>query len=317
MYQPQDVSVIICGYTEKRWDDIREAIQSVQQQTRPPQEIIFVADHNPKLLELIREHLPGVRAIENTGDQGASASRNSGVAVSEGQIVAFLDDDAIAEPDWLEKLCEGYRDSTVLGVGGKCNPQWLGPEPTWMPEEFYWVVGATYRGMPETTSPVRNLWTGNLSIRREVFESVDGFRTGFGKTNSRNSPEDTDLCIRINQRWPGGIWLYKPDAEIWHKIPSERTRLRHYLRRCYNEGLGKADLARLVGASDGMDAERSHALKQLPLGVFRNVGEAITRRDGSALVRAVAIVAGLGMATAGYVVGTLQRKTTAGRDGRR
>ena len=78
-----DVSVIICAYTEERWDDIIAGVKSLQQQTAPPREIIMVIDHNPSLLERVRANIPNVIAIENSEPQGLSGARNSGIAVAQ------------------------------------------------------------------------------------------------------------------------------------------------------------------------------------------------------------------------------------------
>src|SRR6266568_2992580 len=131
-----DISVIICAYTEDRWNDLVAAIWSVQQQTLPPEEIIVVIDHNPGLLKRAREQLPGTIVMENIEAQGLSGARNSGIAVARSQIVAFLDDDAIAAPDWIERLIVCYTDPHVVGVGGKIEPLWIGMRPSWFPDEF-------------------------------------------------------------------------------------------------------------------------------------------------------------------------------------
>lgn len=301
----QDASVIICTYTEDRWDDLVTAVKSVQQQTSPPLEIIVVIDHNQRLLERLQAHMPGVVVLENRGMPGASEARNSGVAVAKGKLIAFLDDDTEALSNWLEQLCAGYGDSNVLGVGGEIEPVWLEGRPRWFPEEFYWVVGSTYRGIPEVTVHVRNLWTCNMSVRREVFEAIDGFRIGFGKVGTRPRPEDTELCIRALQRWPQGVWLYKPDAKVRHKVAASRASWRYFLWRCYHEGLGKAQLSSLVGTGDSLTAERRHVFRTLPRGVVRGIQDALFRQDPAGLARAGAIVAGLAITTIGYLVGTI------------
>ncbi len=307
-----DISVIICTYTENRWDDLVAAINSVRQQTLPPSEIIVVVDHNPALLQRVRQCLPEVVAAANKGGQGVSEARNSGAAIAQGQIIAFLDDDALASPDWLEWLAPRCSLAQVLGVGGSIEPIWLDHRPRWFPEEFYWVVGGTYKGMPQITTAVRNVWTGNMCIHRNVFESIGGFRAGFGKVGTRSCPEDTDLCIRALQHWPRGKWLYEPGARVLHKVPTSRSSWRYYIWRCYNEGLGKAQLSNLVGAADGMGAERKHALYTLPRGVGRGLADVFLRRDLTGLGRAAAILAGLMMATAGYLKGSFELMRATG-----
>jgi len=100
----QDISVIICTYTEKRWEALVAAVESVQQQTLTATELIVVIDHNPDLLKQVQNHLPQVIAVGNTGRRGLSDARNSGITVAKSPIVAFVDDDAVATQDWLKLL---------------------------------------------------------------------------------------------------------------------------------------------------------------------------------------------------------------------
>src|SRR5688572_14533729 len=132
-------SVIICAHTEKRWDDLVEAVESVQRQSLPPHQIIVVIDHNPALLERARARFKGVDIIENQEGRGLSGARNTGMARVTGDIMAFIDDDAVAQSDWLEKLAEGYHNETIAGVGGFIEAQWLSGRPHWFPIEFDWV----------------------------------------------------------------------------------------------------------------------------------------------------------------------------------
>src|SRR5215210_1027234 len=98
------VSVVICAYTEERWSDLELAVESLTRQTRAPLEVIVVADHNQALTERARSALSGVTVVENAEHPGLSGARNTGVAASTGAVVAFLDDDAVADPAWLERL---------------------------------------------------------------------------------------------------------------------------------------------------------------------------------------------------------------------
>lgn len=117
-------------------------------------------------------------AVENIESRGLSGARNSGVAVATGAIVAFLDDDAVAEPDWLERLAAHYADPNVIGVGGSVKTDWLHGRPRCFPREFDWVVGCSYRGLPEATSRVRNPIGANMSFRAEVLHRTGGFTSG-------------------------------------------------------------------------------------------------------------------------------------------
>lgn len=299
-----DVSVVICTYTEERWDDLVAAIESVRQQTPPLLEIIIVVDHNPDLLGRVRACLTDVIAVENQGAQGLSEARNSGIAIAKGRQIAFLDDDAIAEPDCFIRLSRWCDEPHVLGAGGNAQPMWVGDSPAWFPEEFYWVVGCTYRGMPETAGSVRNLFGCCMCIRREVFETLDGFRKEMGRVNAVPlGCEETELCIRARQHWPQGTFIYEPQAVIHHRVPTSRANWAYFRSRCYAEGLSKALLSRLVGTSDALASEQSYTFRTLPQGIMRGVGDAILRRDLTGLARAGAIIAGLAITTTGYLLG--------------
>jgi glucosyl-dolichyl phosphate glucuronosyltransferase len=302
-----DISVVICAYTEARWSDLCAAVDSVQCQTVPPREIIVVVDHNPSLLQRARQQWLGVVVVENGQSRGLSGARNSGLAAAHGAILAFLDDDAVAAPDWLGRLYAGYADVDVLGVGGAIEPLWWNDaRPAWFPDEFDWVVGCTYRGMPQTLAPVRNLIGCNMSLRREVFTEVGGFRMGIGRVNALPfGCEETELCIRAGQRWPRGRLLYEPQAKVSHHVSAARGRWSYFCARCYAEGISKAQIAQFTGLGSGLSSERRHVMRALPQGVLSNLGWAWGRREVAGVLRAAAIVVGLALTATGFMRGSL------------
>jgi glycosyltransferase involved in cell wall biosynthesis len=327
------ISVVICVFTEKRWDDILAAVSSVRAQRYEPYEIIVSVDHNPELFGRLKQAMPDVVVIENQEGRGLSGGKNTGAARAGGDVVAYLDDDAVADRDWLALFAAGYDDEKVMGVGGRTLSLWpgsptareiyqdqaallrehteVGRRPRWFPEEFDWTVGGTYRGM--VAGPVRNVLGGNASFRREAFEITGGFHTGIGRTHHKDRPlgcEETEFCIRLGQRSPGAVMLFDDRAVIWHRVPAERARFRYFRTRCFAEGLSKALVAQSVGSADGLANERAHALKTLPRGAVRGVGDTF-RGDPSGLGRAGAITVGLGYTAWGYAVGTVSARRAA------
>ncbi|MFJ9160995.1 glycosyltransferase family 2 protein [Streptomyces griseoviridis] len=315
-----DISVVICVYTEDRWEDILAAVSSVRAQSRQARETLLVVDHNQALLERLTKEYgnapegPGaVRVLANAGPRGLSAGRNTGIAASHGEVIAFLDDDAVAERDWLRRLAEGYADPRVLAVGGRTVPVWAsGRRPAWFPEEFDWVVGCTYRGLPPGRVRVRNVLGGNASFRRTAFDAAGGFATGIGRDGDRRplGGEETELCIRLGQLRPDAVLLIDDRAVIHHRVPAAREHFGYFRARTYAEGLSKALVARSVGAGKGLESERRYTTRVLPAGVVRGLRDAVLARPGGA-GRAGAIVAGVLTAAGGYLVGSVRARRDA------
>lgn len=305
MTQPS-ISVVICVYTEKRWREILEAVESIRQQSEKSLEIILVVDHNPVLRDRLVNALPDVIVLENKQKQGLSGGRNTGISVARGDVIAFLDDDAVADPDWLKYLGDCYADPAVLAAGGMTLPNWQTSRPNWFPQEFAWTVGCTYLGMPRSRAAVRNIMGGNASYRRELFQQIDGFRNTIGRSGGKRplGCEETELCIRIRHFRPEAVLLFESQAVIHHLVPANRCRFSYFTSRCHAEGLSKAAVAASVGAQDALSSERSYTTKTLPKGVARNLGAAI-RGDLWGAARAAAIVIGLAATVAGYTVGSI------------
>jgi len=310
--QDTSVSVVICAYTEQRWQDLLDAVASLRHQTVAPREIIVVIDDNSSLFDRCSVHFHDVDGdhsiilLENCEQPGLSGARNTGIAAATGDIVAFLDDDAMATHNWVEQLLIGFADPNVMGVGGAIVPLWEQGRPGWFPEEFNWVVGCTYRGMPTEDAPIRNLIGANMSFRSEVFRTLGGFRNGVGQVgNSMLRCDDTEFCIRVGQCWPHRQMRYMPGTLVYHHVPTSRAQWRYFRLRCYTEGLAKALVTNIVGRQDGLSSEWSYTLQTLPSGVWHGICTTLKSGKFSGLGQACAITAGLLLTTLGYFVGTV------------
>lgn len=298
------VSVVVCAYTLDRWDALKAAIGSVQDQSRPVDEIVLVVDHCPDLYERALNTFPGVRVIPSRGRQGVSAARNTGVAVVQGDIVAFLDDDAAAEPGWMDRLLACYADPRVAGVGGRIRPRWFTGRPTWFPPEFDWVVGCSYQGLPEKTALVRNFIGANMSFRRTELLAVGGFRDDLGRLGTwAVGCEETELCLRITAHHPDAVLLYEPAAEVCQRVPEARARWSYLWTRCFGEGISKAQLARYSGSGPALASERFYLRSTIPRALARNLRRI---RHPGALPTVGALSVGVGATVAGYVAGWIR-----------
>jgi hypothetical protein len=307
----REISVVICAYTEDRWDQIRAAVDSARRQSLPSAEVILIIDYNPALYDRAVAAMPDVTVLENRSAKGIAGARNTGVASAKGEIIAFFDDDGTAHEDWLKFLGDAYENPSILGVGGLTVPRWQTARPAWMPEEFYWVIGCNYIGMPASGAPARNLIGANMSYRREAFELVSsGFATGVGRTTPGRplGCEETEFCIKLGQRAPGSLLVIDHRAVVSHFVPDSRCTFSYFLSRCFAEGISKAQMTTHVGLGDALSTEGSYAARTLPRGVARGVAD-MFHGDITGIGRAVAIITGLGVTTAGYVRGTLDRSS--------
>jgi len=285
------ISVVIACHSEARLGLLEQCVDAALAQELPPREVVIVVDNNELLYHRVRAMYRSnlkVEVVAHDGTRGASGARNCGVRAARCPIIAFLDDDVVADPAWLGRLIAPLDDSTVVGTGGSAFPRWQTSQPRWFPEEFLWIVGASFKGMPRATAEVRNVWSENMAVRRAPFLGCGGFREGFGKQSDVSSPEDTEMCIRFARR-AGDRWLYVPDARIEHYVPETRSTFGFFVRRCHNEGRGKIEMRRLTRS--GLSSERAYALRTVPGALARYAWAAI-RGDLSAALRFAAVVVG-------------------------
>ncbi|MGH1573709.1 glycosyltransferase family 2 protein [Methylobacterium sp. P31] len=174
-------SAIVCVHTRDRWDTICEAIRSLERQILPCDEIIIVVDHNVSLLRDLAARFPAAILLENSQKKGLSGARNTGVEAATSDIIAFLDDDAVAEPSWLLTALRWFDDPSVLGVASLIEPNWLAPTPRWFPDEFLWTVGCTYRGYATSGNEIRNVLGAAMIVRRDVLRQAGGFSHAVGR----------------------------------------------------------------------------------------------------------------------------------------
>jgi glycosyltransferase involved in cell wall biosynthesis len=310
-HSENSVTVVVCAYTGDRWATLRAAIDAVQKQINCDDELLVVVDDNDALLARYREHLSDFAVLPNRRNRGLSGARNTAVDEARGSIIVFLDDDAIPLDGWLDALRAPYADQCVYGVGGHVKPHWIGGQPGWFPEEFLWVVGCSHLGLPSDPHSVRNIFGANMSFRKAAFDHVGGFAEQLGRVGERLfGCEDTEFAIRLTQAKPEAIILYEPSSQVEHHVVPPRASLRYFVRRCWAEGISKAEVSRRVGVSKALSAERRYALRVLPRGVWNGFHDSASG-DPWGAARSAAILLGLFATVAGYCVGALRRPLSA------
>lgn len=168
--------------------------------------------------------------------QGPAHARNRGIRESSAAILAFTDDDIEAEPQWLEKILQGFDEHAAQAVGGRAIPVWEVDLPDWWMPTYEHIFVRNWGDQPCEVSEVPFFYSLNLSIPREVLSRVGLFNTRFGPQKGRYLVgEDVDLCRRIHHN--GGHLYYLPQAVVRHHIPAERLTRRFLRRRYYARGV--------------------------------------------------------------------------------
>jgi len=305
--------VVVPAWSWERRDELAGCLRAIERQTLRPSETIVVIDHNQELLEWTREAFPAIQSIPNRHDRGVVGARNSGVEAASGDVIVLTDDDTEAEPTWIEGLASCFEDPNVVGVTGELLPKWSSARPRWFPPEFYWVFGCSYTGLPTEIAPVRNPIAANMAVRSQHLREIGGFRQGVAPREIKyrgvviaggHALEDTELGIRIGERWPEMSWLYQPHATVHHQVSPQQATLGYLLRRSFEEGASKVELARAVGAQQGLSSERRYISRILPSGVLRGLWQTL-RGDPHGALRSAAIVVGLIGSGLGFLAATL------------
>ena len=239
------------------YDHFCEAAESVLNQTYNNVELVVIVDGTPdvydKILEDYDNHEDMIISC-NDENVGLLQSRNRGAELATGDVVAFIDDDAIADEEWIERLVDAYESQNAIAAGGKMTPEWIAGRPSFLPEEFYWLIGVTHRGFADGAGEVRNTFGSNISFRTNLFEELGGFNVSIGgrKGDKNLQGGETELCARMRTEYDQGIW-YVPEAEVAHKVFQYRTKVGWLLDRAFWQGYSKRAMETLISESSGKE----------------------------------------------------------------
>jgi glycosyltransferase involved in cell wall biosynthesis len=216
------ISVVVATYNAARTLD--DCLSSLLQITYPNYEVIVVNDGSTDDSASIIDQYP-FKAI-TTRNQGVSAARNEGLHAATGEIIAYIDSDARADPDWLFYLASTYLESDVVGVGG----------PNLVPDEDDWVAKCVYRAPGGPTQVMLDDQSAehipgcNMSFRKSAIEKIGGFDPIFTK-----AADDVDICWRLLEE--GYRIGFSPSAIVWHH---RRPSIKAYWRQ--QAGYGESEV---------------------------------------------------------------------------
>jgi GT2 family glycosyltransferase len=220
------ISVVCCSYNGE--PTIRDTLEGLARLDYPDYEVIVVDDGSTDATAAIARSY-GAKVV-STPNQGLSAARNVGLEAASGEIVAYIDDDAYPEPDWLTHLVKGFRQGGYCGVGG---PNLLPPEDGPTAECVANAPGGPCHVLL-TDREAEHIPGCNMAFQKSWLERVGGCDPQF-----RSAGDDVDLCWRLQEA--GGRLGFHPSAVVWHH---RRGSLRRYWKQQVGYGKAEALLAR-------------------------------------------------------------------------
>jgi glucosyl-dolichyl phosphate glucuronosyltransferase len=235
---------------------LRPAVHSVLSQASngPSAEVIIVdngsTDSTADFARSLCSAFPDVKYLFEPS-LGLSHARNSGLHAAQGQYVAFLDDDAIANDGWLSQIPKAFETGgeDIACVGGKVEPIWEKPRPTWLHDDLLSYVGAldyfhTPVRMSENTGP----FGCNVILRRDVLLRTGGFSTALGRKGASLLSNEEFLIYRQLRELGFGIY-YDPKICIRHRVHADRVTKAWFKRRAYWQGVSDSILDAQSGVS--------------------------------------------------------------------
>jgi glucosyl-dolichyl phosphate glucuronosyltransferase len=235
------ITVIVCTYNRCR--KLHHTIKSVADQAISPSlrwEILIVdnnsIDETHQVVEELQGRYPGQIRYILEPKKGVSYARNAGIQEARGEILAFIDDDETAHPDWLRNLTESLHSGEWCGVGGRVVPPPFSPPP-WLAPASSFNCGplAIFNPRQEAGELHEPPFGANMAFRREVFERFGGFRTDLGRAGGNMiSNEDTEFGRRLLD---AGLRVrYEPLALTYHPIEENRLHKGYFLSWWFNKG---------------------------------------------------------------------------------
>ena len=240
-----EISVVVC--TRNRAPSLAATLASLAAQTLDAARVEVVVvdngstDDTPDLLA----RTPGVRAVVEPR-VGLSAARNTGVKAAAGEVVAFIDDDAVARADWLARIAAGFADGGVGALTGRVEPVWEAPRPVWLPDALLpYLSVVDWGGRACILERGQWLCGTNMAFRRAALARAGGFSEALGRRDGVLLSNE-EVLVQRRLAADGVVARYDPAVVVGHRVPAERVAPDWLARRAFWQGVSNAICDRLA-----------------------------------------------------------------------
>lgn len=249
-----DISIVICTYNRALY--LPQALESLYHQTinKHQYEVIVVNNNSTDETEsvckaFIENHMDGRFVYMNETNQGASFARNTGAAIANGPLLCFMDDDAIAYPNYLQLIIDFFKAyPDAGGLGGRIIPHYIPSEPKWMSHFVSSLVGNfDYSESICVFSPNKYPLESNMIIKRADFNAVNGFNTALPgvKGTLRIGGEGKEFFLKLKAI--GKTIYYHPDIIVEHIVETKKLTSEYMYRVASGIGRGEKVRTQTIG----------------------------------------------------------------------
>ena len=278
------LSVAVCTYD--RYDVLPGAVDSLLDQMCEPGFLeILVIDNSPdqaaaeSFAQRYRTE-PRVRYVLEPVP-GLSNARNVATSLARADVIAFIDDDAIAARDWAVRIVHAFEIAgpQAAVVGGRVLPRWTSSRPNWLGDTLLGHLSIVDWGGSLRELPVDKWLAGcNIAFDRQALMDVGGFSRALGRTGSGLSllsSEETEVMERI--RAAGRVPMYCPEAVVEHIIDPARLTRNWFRRRSAWQAVSefikdpKRMTAYAPAAAEHLRLVSRTGARRSPLGFFQQV----------------------------------------------
>ena len=305
MVEEKGISVVISTYSKEKKDQVLDCIRSLHNQTFSPNEILLVLDRDAELVHFFKSVVPVDVDIVLSDGYGLSYARNAGVKQAKSEIIAFIDDDAVADKDWLRNIFGNYSDPSVVGVGGLVTPLLAeGKSFDWFPEELNWIIGCSYKGQCNRREAIRNPIGCNMSFRRSIFADVGYFRKDVGRLGKvLLDGEEPEFSSRVLKKIPDGKIINEPSAVVFHNVSPQRMTIKYLWKRSFFQGFSKALINETLSEStQGLNVERHYLNYLLTSSVKSRLNRFFSLKN---VIQLIKLLTSSFLVFAGFVIGKI------------
>jgi len=230
------ISVIVCTHNRSAY--LQKAVLSLMKQSLPMKDYEIIVVDNAST-DNTKESVDNSVIYMYESRLGLSHARNTGLSIALGKYVAYLDDDAIASPDWLENILKVFAKTDSGAIGGRVLPIWESARPSWLADNMLSSLSLLDSKEKMNCSNDSLLFGVNIAFQTKLLKDIGGFDTSLGRVGDK-LVGDEETLVQRKLLDLGYSCLYHPDLCVYHHVSPERLNKNWFIKRSFWGGVSSA-----------------------------------------------------------------------------